>query len=180
MNQISPDTFEVKNKDLSSYLFGDQFKTKPECEMDGIQYDESTHKLNDDDVDKELLQVIAENVFRKAQMERDYIIFYGKLCEALIVRELELKSLDQTRGNMKNSKFRTQLFEHCKICFQKFFEKEEKKKHTDILNKPADKSAMTREERDKYTDDFERAIIFQTKLFGNIEFVGELYRRKIL
>lgn len=28
--------------------------------------------------------------------------------------------------------------------------------------------------------DLEAATIFKTKLFGNIEFVGELYRRKIL
>jgi hypothetical protein len=39
---------------------------------------------------------------------------------------------------------------------------------------------MNADEREAYNDNFEKAIIFQTKLFGNIEFVGELYRRKIL
>lgn len=39
---------------------------------------------------------------------------------------------------------------------------------------------MTKEERDQYADNLEAAILFQQKLFGNIEFVGELYRRKLL
>lgn len=39
---------------------------------------------------------------------------------------------------------------------------------------------MTKEERDVYTDELEKAVIFQTKLFGNNEFVGELYRRRLL
>jgi hypothetical protein len=39
---------------------------------------------------------------------------------------------------------------------------------------------MTPEEREQYLNDLEKATIFKTKLFGNIEFVGELYRRKIL
>lgn len=39
---------------------------------------------------------------------------------------------------------------------------------------------MSREERDDYADELEKAVIFQTKLFGNNEFVGELYRRRLL
>ena len=49
-----------------------------------------------------------------------------------------------------------------------------------MLRRIVDKSTMTREERDDYTDELEKAVIFQTKLFGNNEFVGELYRRRLL
>lgn len=91
MNQISPDTFDKKRDELSKYLFGQQFKTKEDCEIEGIPFDDETHRLKDEDIQKELLTVIAENIFRKAQMEKDYIIFYGKLCESLITQELNLK-----------------------------------------------------------------------------------------
>jgi hypothetical protein len=60
---------------------------------------------------------------------------------------------------MKNSLFRKQLFNVCKICFEKFFDLEE---------------------RQKSLKDLESTLKFQQKLFGNIEFVGELYRRRIL
>lgn len=36
------------------------------------------------------------------------------------------------------------------------------------------------EERKKHENDMEKQLLFQQKLYGNIEFVGELYRRKIL
>jgi hypothetical protein len=134
MNQISPDTFDSKRNELSKYLFGEAFMSRSDCKAQGIEFDDKTHKLTDESIDGELLKVIAENVFRKAQMEKDYIIFYGKLCEALITRELDLRELDPKVANMKYSKFRTSLFDHCRTCFQKFFEKEEKKKHTEMLS----------------------------------------------
>ena len=39
---------------------------------------------------------------------------------------------------------------------------------------------MTKEEREQYDTDLEKAIIYKQKLFGNNLFVGELYRRKLL
>ncbi len=60
---------------------------------------------------------------------------------------------------MKISTFRKTLFEVCKQCFEKFFNEEDKKKST---------------------ENQEKAITFRLKLFGNVDFVGELYRRKIL
>ena len=51
------------------------------------------------------------------------------------------------------------MFNVCKICFEKFFDNEE---------------------REKSKANLEATLKFQQKLFGNIEFVGELYRRKIL
>lgn len=95
-------------------------------------------------------------------------------------KEISLKGLETKIANMKFSKFRTSLLDQCRDCFQKFFDKEEKKKHAKILSKIIDKQSLTTQEREKYLSDFEKATIFQTKLFGNMEFVGELYRRKIL
>ena len=112
-------------------------------------------------------------------MEKEYIIFYGQLCEALIRIELQLRGIDCKVSNMANSAFRKSLFEHCKTTFHQFFDSDQKKKHTEILSRVVDKSKMTFEERQAYNDDLEKAVIFQTKLFGNNEFVGELYRRKL-
>ena len=55
--------------------------------------------------------------------------------------------------------FRRQLFNVCKVEFEKFFDEDELKKS----------------KKDK-----ESEILFKVKLFGNIEFLGELYRRKLL
>ena len=62
-------------------------------------------------------------------------------------------------STLKHSTYRKYLFEVCKQCFEKFFDADEKKKQT---------------------IDVESTMKFEQKLFGNIEFVGELYRRKIL
>ena len=51
------------------------------------------------------------------------------------------------------------MFNVCKQCFEKFFDQEERTKN---LNNP------------------DKAVLFKTKLFGNADFVGELYRRKLL
>lgn len=103
--------------------------------------------------------MVVNNIFRKAQEEKLFCIFYGQICEEIIHLELKLRGMDNSRANLKNSKFRKSLFEVCKNCFEKFFDPEEK---------------------EKQNNDPESAVLFKLKLFGNIEFVGELYRRKIL
>jgi hypothetical protein len=60
---------------------------------------------------------------------------------------------------MKNSVFRKTLFSVCKQCFEKFFDQEERAKQIQCPD---------------------TAVLFKTKLFGNVDFVGELYRRKLL
>ena len=115
--------------------------------------------LTDESINHEILQLIVENIFRKAQLEKEYTIFYGELCEEMITLELRLRNEAAKISNMRNSQFRKILFNVCKSCFEKFFDAEEKKKS----------------EGDK-----EKAIVFKLKLYGNLAFVGELYRRKIL
>ena len=53
-------------------------------------YNESVDTLTSDKVSDENLQIIVETVFRKAQNEREYCVFYGDLCEKIIKLELNL------------------------------------------------------------------------------------------
>lgn len=158
LNIITPDNFIKKFGELRGYLFPN-LKTKSECKEEGIDFNEDEHKLVDEIVRTDILNTIVENIFRKAQLEKEYTIFYGNLCEQMISLELSLRDEAVKIGNMKNSMFRKTLFSICKDCFEKFFDAEEKKKAKE--NK-------------------EKAIVFKLKLFGNLDFVGELYRRKIL
>ena len=77
----------------------------------------------------------------------------------MIKLELDLRGMKQSIQNMKVSMFRKTLFEVCKQCFEKFFD------HT---------------EKAKSTESKEKALLFKIKLYGNLDFVGELYRRKIV
>ena len=142
-------------------MFGDQLKTKEECEDFDMEWIEEQHLLTDEKLmqGEELLNVIVQNIFRKAQVEKEYCIFYGDLCEKMIKLELDLKDLNKSVINMKKSAFRKALFDNSKMCFEKFFDVDEKAKSKESM---------------------ERAILFKLKLYGNLEFVGELFRRKIL
>ena len=53
-------------------------------------YDEKEDTLNKDKVSIENLQIIVESIFRKALNDRLYCIFYGELCEKIIILELKL------------------------------------------------------------------------------------------
>ena len=52
------------------------------------EVDFQAQKLNEDELNEEILNIIVENIFRKAQVEKEYCIFYGQLCEDLIHLEL--------------------------------------------------------------------------------------------
>lgn len=117
MNVITPDNYERKKEELRNYLFGEQYKTEDECFDQEITFEESVHRLTEESMNQELLETIVQNIFRKAQMEKEYIIFYGQLCEALIRIELQLRGIECKVSNMASSAFRKSLFEHCKTTF---------------------------------------------------------------
>jgi len=133
LNVITPDNFAKKFKELRAYQFG-ELKTRNECEEDGIEYDEKIHLLGDN-INKETLNVIVQNIFRKAQLEKEYCIFYGQLVEQFIKLEIELKGQVIKQINLKISEFRKSLFEVCRVCFEKFFSAEEKAKHANDKEK---------------------------------------------
>lgn len=157
MNVITPDNFPKKFGELRAFLFPNLF-SKAECEEKGEPWDES-NKLTDENIRTDILTLIVENIFRKSQLEKEYTIFYGLLCEEMISLELGLRGEAANVKNMKNSMFRKELFNVCKSCFEKFFDSEEK---------------------EKVKENKEKAVVFKLKLYGNLDFVGELYRRKIL
>lgn len=99
--------------------------TQDECKEKGVAWTED-QKL--EVMNKDILNTIVQNIFRKAQVEKEYTIFYGDICEKFIKLELTLKGMQQTITGMKKSDFRKTLFEVCKDCFEKFFKEEEKQK----------------------------------------------------
>jgi len=66
------------------------------------------HKLVEgtNSIDEEILESIVSNIIRKAQVEKEYCIFYGELCERKITLELQLRGDTVKISNMKNSLFR--------------------------------------------------------------------------
>ena len=158
LNVISPDNYEKKFAEIREHLFRG-FKTVDECFNEHIEYNEDEHKLTDDNINTHMVELITQNLFKKAQTEKEYCIFYGDLCERIIKLELDLRGLEKVRKGLKNSAFRKKLLEVCKECFEQFF---------------------SEEERLRAESDFEKMLKFQDKLFGNIDFVGELYRRLLL
>jgi hypothetical protein len=76
-----------------------------------------------------------------------------------------VKGLAATRSNIKECSFRTQLLTYCRESFEA------------LLSTPirlAKKDNETEEDRAK------REFKTKHKLFGNIEFVGELYKESII
>lgn len=157
LNVITPDNFQKKFGELRDFLFPNLL-SRTEAEEKGVEFEEEM-KLTDDNIRNDILNLIVENIFRKSQLEKEYTIFYGHLCEEMITLELKLRDEAAKLSNMKNSMFRKTLFNVCKSCFEKFFD--------------ADEKAKSQENKEK-------AIVFKLKLYGNLDFVGELYRRKIL
>jgi len=127
LNIISPENAVKKMKELRQFLFPD-YKTKDETFEEEIEYNEEEHKLTDENLDATTLEHIVKNLFKKAQEEKLFCIFYGQMCEELIHLELSLRGMEQSRANLKHSKFRKNLFEVCKDCFEKFFDADEKEK----------------------------------------------------
>jgi hypothetical protein len=93
LNVIAPDNFQRKFAELRGFLFKG-LKTQEECEEEGIDYNEDEHKIiegKDDQIDEVILDTIVQNIFRKAQLEKEYTIFYGMICEDTIKLELLLR-----------------------------------------------------------------------------------------
>ena len=48
----------------------------------------------------DIIDTVILNIFRKAQLEKEYTIFYGKLCENLIKMELNLRGMETKINTM--------------------------------------------------------------------------------
>ena len=67
------------------------------------------------------MKAVVENIFRKAQNEKQYCIFYGELCENLIRTELNIKGESLKVSNLKQSDLRSLLLNYCRTSFEDFF-----------------------------------------------------------
>jgi hypothetical protein len=107
----------------------------------------------------------VKTIFRKAQNEHVYTNFYAKLCSQIARLELTIKGIPPTRNNAHKSVFREELLKNCKSSFDLLLnapEKEEKK------------------EWETEEDRLDRELRTQHKLFGNIDFMGELYKELLI
>jgi hypothetical protein len=107
----------------------------------------------------------VKTIFRKAQNEHVYTNFYAKLCSQIARLELTIKGLPPTREYAKQCIFRKELLKNFKSSFDLLLnapEKEEKK------------------EWETEEDRLDRELRTKHKLFGNIDFMGELYKELII
>jgi hypothetical protein len=154
LNQISPDNFEKKSGELRELLIGSaKLLSEP-----GFDIEEAKNLK----IDEEKQTIVVETIFRKAQKEHSYISFYAKLCSTIIKLELESKGIKPTPVNLKESTFRVKMLAFCKSSFESFFQ------DPPMVN------------IDVNDENYEKEIGRTKKLFGNIEFCGDLHRNRIL
>ena len=72
-------------------------------------------------------------------------------------------------GNIRHSEFRARLLARCKTCFEDFFKENDLKKEAEEAGKEIDEEEIK-----------EQTLKRKHKLFGNIEFVGELHKAGLL
>lgn len=154
MNQISPDNYDRKSGELRELLIGNaKLMSEP-----GFNIEEAKNMTIDD----EKQSIVVEIIFRKAQKEHSYTAFYAKLCALIIKLELESKGMQSKQQNAKHSVFRQKMLAYCKTSFESFF------------NDPPQVNP------DINSETYEKEVGRIKKLYGNIEFCGDLHRHKIL
>jgi len=116
-------------------------------------------------IEEPKLVIVVQTIFRKAQVEHPYAGFYAELCTQICRLEMLIRGIKPTKNNIKKCDFRKQMLQYCRESFEALLETpltEEKK---------ANETEEDRQERD---------IKKKHKLFGNIEFVGELIKASIV
>jgi uncharacterized protein YjbI with pentapeptide repeats len=63
------------------------------------------------------MKFVVENIFKKAQNEKDYCNFYGSICEKIMRLELNLRRVELKKVNLRKSEFRKALLEQCENSF---------------------------------------------------------------
>ncbi len=109
MNVIAPDTYEKKFEELLELMF-----MEPE---EGDHLEPGQKKVLDEDT----MSIVVQQIFRKAQTEREYITIYGDLCERMTRQELLNMGNERISLRvLKDSKFRVALLSSCKRTFDEF------------------------------------------------------------
>jgi len=102
---------------------------------------------------------VVETIFRKASKERIFCGFYAQLCSDIVAMELQMKGYEAKRVNIKHCNFRGRMLMYCRESFLEVFKMKE---------------VMKQEQDD------ETRLKHKERLFGNIDFIGELYRNYLL
>jgi len=120
-------------------------------------------------IDDQKLGIVVHTIFRKAQTEHTYSNFYCKLCSTIVKIELQSKGKKAIPSNLKHCDFRRKLLDYCKDCFEDFFKERDPRKEAEEAGKEIDEEEVK-----------EKILRRKHKLFGNIEFVGELHKEYLL
>lgn len=97
--------------------------------------------------------------------EHTYTKFYADITASVVRMELNMRGLPATQKNRKESKFLESIKEHCRTVFET------------LLNQPKEVAKKEGESQDDY---FERCLKEKQKLFGNIQFLGDLYKQRLV
>lgn len=97
VNLLTPDNLDKKFGELRGYMFGSL--KLPEEEG----YDKEMDIMAENGMNDENLRIVVSQIFKKAQNEKEYCVFYGDLCEKIIRLECLLKGMKATFKTVKNS-----------------------------------------------------------------------------
>lgn len=119
----------------------------------------------------ELLRGVIKLIFEKAILEPKFSAMYAELCKRLEGVKLEDKS-DEENPSTKQNTFKRLLLNRCQEEFEKTFCRKEEEKKTPEID-----PSISREDRIKLE---EEETIKKKKILGNITFIGELFKIKML
>lgn len=157
LNQITMDNYDRMKAKLRNLLFGERktYIEQTSASTSKKDAEELKTKLKDVEIDSEIENIVVETIFRKAAAERIFCGFYASLCSDIVALELQMKGYEAKRINVKHCNFRKNLLSFCYTSFTKMF---------------------TLQDQMKKEEDEEKRFKYKEKLFGNIDFIGELYR----
>lgn len=97
VNLLTPDNLDKKFGELRGYMFGSLKLSEEEG------YDKEMDIMAENGMNDENLRIVVSQIFKKAQNEKEYCVFYGDLCEKIIRLECLLKGMKATFKTVKNS-----------------------------------------------------------------------------
>ena len=87
VNLLTPDNLDQKFRELRGYMYRGLMLP------DDKGYDKEIDIMAENGMNDENLKIVASQIFKKAQNEKKYCVFYGDLCEKIIRLELQLKGM---------------------------------------------------------------------------------------
>lgn len=113
LNQISPDNQDKVIGELRGMMIGDR-KLLNEPGFD-------PEEAKDFQIDDEILKVVVEKIFVKAQVEHTYSVFYSQLCSTIVKIDLESQGKEAKPMNLKHCNFRKKLLDYCRSVYSELF-----------------------------------------------------------